>query len=230
MASQLSLPLRTWGGRRPGAGRKRTLPGRPRVAHRARPEHRRAHPVHVTLRASRRVGSLRRLIHAARAAIRRASGDAFRIIEFSVQADHVHLLVEADDKRALSRGVQGLSIRLARAANGCLGRRGRVWDDRWHGRALRWPREVRNVLVYILRNATKHGHVPSDGVDRCSSAPWFENFVRDGVGEARRPPEAGPSPVRAARTWLAAQGWRRLGPIGPVRSSAEGARPVTVRG
>ena len=225
MARQLSLPLRTWGGRRRGAGRKRTLPGRPRVAHRARPEHRRTHPVHVTLRANRRVPSLRWFIHVACAAIRRASRDAFRIIEFSIQANHVHLLVEADDKRALSRGVQGLAIRLARVVNGCLGRRGRVWDDRWHGRALGSPREVRNALVYILRNAKKHVHAVSNNVDHCSSAPWFQGFlyegrVGDGVGDARPPPDPGPSPVRGARTWLGLHGWRRFGLI----AATEGPR------
>ena len=219
MTAQLSLPLRAWGGARRRAGRKQTLPGRPRVAHRARPEHRRAHPVHVTLRASRCVPSLRRLIHAVRTAIRRASRDAFRIIEFSVQTDHLHLLVEADDKAALAGGIRGLAIRVARSVNRAVGRAGSVWSDRYHARALTTPREVRNVLVYILLNAKKHCHAVLNGIDGCSSAPWFDGFVHDApacdaTGEARPPPDAEPSPVRAARTWLASRGWRRLGLIG----------------
>jgi len=67
-----------------------------------------------------------------------------------VQVNHVHVLVEADGSTALARGVQGLSIRLAKAINRVLGRRGRVWADRFHARALRTPREVRNGLVYVI--------------------------------------------------------------------------------
>src|SRR5262249_53338714 len=72
-----------------------------------------------------------------------ASRRGLRLLEFSVQGDHVHLIVEAADRRALSRGLQGLAIRLAKAVNRVLGRRGRVWGDRFHARALKTPREVR---------------------------------------------------------------------------------------
>jgi len=69
------------------------------------------------------------------------------VLQFSVQRDHIHLLVEAPDGRALSRGLQGLAIRIAKGVNRILGRRGRVWADRFHARALRTPREVRNALI-----------------------------------------------------------------------------------
>src|SRR5262249_9425425 len=50
---QLTLPTPpSWGGRRAGAGRKPAPGRRPGVAHRARPVHVAAHPVHVTLRAA----------------------------------------------------------------------------------------------------------------------------------------------------------------------------------
>jgi REP element-mobilizing transposase RayT len=110
------------------------------------------------LRATRRLPSLRKQIVFAK--IRSAFGQTarawFRIVHFSVQADHVHLLVEADDKSSLSRGLMGATIRLARAINRVLGRKGRVWDDRFHARALKSPREVRNGIVYVLMNAKKH--------------------------------------------------------------------------
>ena len=69
--------------------------------------------------------------------------------------------------------MQGLAIRVAKAVNRCLGRSGRVWDDRFHSRALRTPREVRNVLVYVLLNGRKHG-VIGHGIDPCSSGAWFD--------------------------------------------------------
>ena len=91
-----------------------------------------------------------------RNAIAAASRDDFRVLHFSVQDDHVHLIVEADDGRALCAGARGLSIRAARAINRALDRTGGVWGDRYHTRALKTPREVRNAIVYVLMNVKKH--------------------------------------------------------------------------
>jgi len=155
--TQLSLPSpRTWGGRRRGAGRKRTPGRRPSVPHRARAPHKAAHPIHVTLRASDAVRCLRadRVFPAVRRAITAASREGFRIIEFSTQDDHLHLLVEAEDRVRLSRGIAGLAIRIARAVNRALGRRGAVWSGRYHARAITTPRAVRHAIVYILKSAS----------------------------------------------------------------------------
>src|SRR5207249_1642595 len=105
-------------------------------------------------------------------AISTASRAHFRIVHFSVQTNHVHVLVEAEGTRALRRGMQGLGIRLAKAINRLLQRRGRVWSDRYHARALRTPREVRHGLVYVLLNGRKH-RVSGRGIDPCSSGAWF---------------------------------------------------------
>jgi len=128
--------------------------------------------------------------------------DVFRVVHFSVQDNHVHMIVEALDARALSRGVQGLAIRLARRVNAMLGIRGPFWGERFHSRELGYPRSVRNAIVYVLMNAKKHGH--DFDVDPCSSAPWFDGFM----GHA---PRDGPSPTRSPNTWLAAKGWRMRG-------------------
>jgi REP-associated tyrosine transposase len=95
---------------------------------------------------------------------------------------------------------------LAKAINRALGRHGRVWGDRYHARALRTPREVRNALVYVLNNARKHLRAMR-GLDPYSSAPWF-----DGWSAAPVQPE-GTAPITMPRTWLARVGWRRLGLI-----------------
>ena len=207
---QLSLPApRTWGGRRAGAGRKLTPGRRPSVPHRARPPHSTAHPLHVTLRTGQAVRCLRsdRAFPAVRHALAVASRGSFRILQFSVQDDHLHLIVEADDTQALRHGISGLAIRVARAINRVLGRRGAVWCDRFHARALRTPREVRNALVYVLMNRRKHC-AGERGLDPCSSAPWFRGW-REPVATL-----LGPPPVVGARTWLAAVGWRRHGLLG----------------
>lgn len=219
-ARQLELPFRaTWGGARKGAGRK-PRSNRRSVPHRARPAHIAAHPVHVTLRAG--LGPLRSqyLFPTLRLAIARASRSSperFRVVHFSVQADHLHLLVEAKDKRALSSGVRGLSIRIAHYINDLLGRRGRFWADRWHGRPLKSPREVRNALVYVLGNFRKHLRCPPSGVDPYSSAPWFEGFRTSmrAPNLAERAPPCGDTsiPVTPAQTWLLGIGWRKHGLI-----------------
>src|SRR5262245_56695214 len=142
---QLSLPApRSWGGHRRGAGRKPAPGRRPGVSHAERLEHVAAHPVHVTLRATRTIRCLRsaRVFPAVRRAFAVASRGGFRLLHFSVQDDHVHLLVEATDKETLSRGLRGLAIRVARTVNGTLGRRGAVWADRFHARTLTTPRAV----------------------------------------------------------------------------------------
>jgi REP-associated tyrosine transposase len=215
LARQLDLPLRTWGGRRAGAGRKLAVGRRAGVPHTARPEHKTRHPVHVTLRAVPRLASLRKqsVFLEMRRAFSRASREWFRVLHFSVQSDHVHLMVEAADKGALSRGTAGLSIRLARSVNRVLGRRGRIWGDRYHARALRTPREVRNGIVYVLTNWRKHV-AAARGFDRCSSASWFDGWK----GRARRTGSTAwdvddDPPVTRPATWLASRGWRRHGCI-----------------
>jgi REP element-mobilizing transposase RayT len=207
---QQELAFRTRGGRRRGAGRKRSH-FRSSVPHSARPEHRKTNPVHVTLRGSRLLPSLRqqRLFFELRRALGRTPRAWFRVVHFSVQTDHVHLLVEADDKSSLSRGLMGLAGRLAHAINRVLGRAGRVWEDRCHCRALASPREVRHAIVYVLMNAKKHiANAPN--VDRCSSAVWFADWKEP---LARAPPQEDPI-TQPPQTWLLRTGWKRYGLVG----------------
>jgi REP element-mobilizing transposase RayT len=142
--AQGEFVFRSWGGRRRGAGRP-PGPRRRSVPHRRRAPHDPRTPVHVTLRAAAGLPSLRgaRIFDAVRRALAAASRAGFRLIHFSVQSDHVHLLVEADRSGGLARGCQGLAVRVAKAVNRVLGRRGAVWGDRYHARCLATPREVR---------------------------------------------------------------------------------------
>jgi REP element-mobilizing transposase RayT len=149
---------------------------------------------------------------------RRYAG-AFQVVELTIQDDHLHLIVEArgpEAHAALRSGVSGLVIAFARRLNMMLKRRGKVWGDRWHGRELRTPREVRNALVYVFRNLAKHGaRMIGDGiVDLMSSALRFTGWneplhwtLDDGLRWPDTPP----------RTWLLGTGWRTRGggPIDP---------------
>ena len=216
--AQLALPFARRGGARPGAGRKPKGP-RPLVSHARRPHLSRHHPVHVTTRLARGLPSLRHfaeigvLVRAIRAARERF---ALSVVHYSVQGDHLHLLVEAEDARPLSRGMKGLLVRMARALNHLWHRAGRVFADRIHARALRTPREVRNALVYVLNNSRKHvGRYR--GTDPGSSGRWFDGWSTATPVAVELPP------VSAARTWLMSIGWRRHGRIDP--SERPGAGP-----
>jgi putative transposase len=201
--------------------RRRYRSARTGVPHRARPLHSHRHPLHVTLRRASRLPSMREeaLFLVLRRALSRTARSWFRVVQFSVQTDHVHLIVEALDKPSLSRGMTGLCVRLARAFNGALDRCGAVWGERYHARALRTHREVRNGLVYVLMNHRKHAigsNTARQGFTRpvfdvCSSAWWFDGWDR--------PPSSGPplaidvAPVMPAETWLVRTGWQRYGSI-----------------
>jgi putative transposase len=210
-ATQLALPLG-------GISRRRNSgPRRSGVRHRARPFHCHRHPVHITLRCGRLLPSMREesLFLAIRRALARTARSWFRVLHFSVQVDHVHLIVEAADKVALSRGMTGLSVRVARAFNAALGRRGAVWAERYHAHALETPREVRNGLVYVLMNRRKHASAADRTVmqtfDLCSSAWWFDGWDRPPSLVSPLRPES--APVKPPETWLARTGWKRYGLI-----------------
>ena len=165
--------------------------------------------MHVSVRARAGLPPFREsvLAEVVRRAIATSQSDSFRVVQFSIQTNHVHLIVEAHDKASLSRGMQSLNARVARRVNRALDARGSVWRERYHARELRTPRSVRNAIVYVLMNAKKHGHRFASGIDALSSAPWFDGFAR------RVATSEDASPVRAPRTWLAGIGWRRRGLI-----------------
>jgi putative transposase len=215
----LSLPVRaTWGGRRPGAGRKPTAV-RPEARHLPRPEHGARFPVLVTVRAMPNLPSLRSpsTFEVLSAALALANRAHFRVTQFSVQTDHIHLIVEASSRYALIRGLQGLGGRTARAVNRHLQRRGKVWNARYHARALTTPREVRNGLVYVLLNFRKHLRVAT-GIDPRSSGRWFDGW------SSPQTADGAPPPAMRSRTWLGSVGWQRAGGLidpreGPARST-----------
>jgi REP-associated tyrosine transposase len=201
------------GGPRAGAGRP--AGARPWVPRVPRPSASRHAPLHVTLRARPSVDLRRFPEHAAIRESMQLGRDrfGFHLVHYSIQKDHLHLIAEVADRRALSRGMQGLAIRLAKAVNRVNGERGRVFADRYHARALRTPREVRNALAYVLNNRRRHLakerlRVPTGWLDPLCSGAYFDGWA------TRRPRAVDErAPVVAPRTWLLRRGWRRHGPI-----------------
>jgi putative transposase len=212
---QLELAFRQHGGPREGSGRK-PRHGVAGVSHLTRARMAPRHPAHVTMKLRPGLPRLRhRNEHAALRAAFVAGKDrfGFRLCHYAILNDHLHFLVEAADRDALRRGLQGLAIRIARALNKLWRRKGKVFADRYHDRVLTSPREVRNALVDVMGNARKHAAegrmlAVSQAIDTFSSAPWFdgfrEHFTVRGIETIVRP-------FADARSWLLRVGWRRHG-------------------
>ncbi|RYZ03571.1 MAG: hypothetical protein EOO73_27190 [Myxococcales bacterium] len=212
-----------WGGRRVGAGRKPSAASA-RISHAKRARHFASHPLHVTLRVVAGLPSLRKRKHLQ--VVKRAfllaktagkHREDFRITHFSVQGNHVHLVTEATNETHLARGVQGLAVRIARRLNRALDRRGRIFSRRYFARALKTPRDVRNVLAYVLLNEQRHLYkarrlsLPPWYYDPCSSAAEFDGWL---ALSGLDPPPLAPREVTVpARSDLLRSLWRRCGLI-----------------
>lgn len=211
---QIDIEWSRRGGRRKGAGRKR-IGARKLVAHRRRPALKKTTPAHITLRVVDEIKRLRR--RDAFKVVRRAMQKAherrnFRIVHLSLQGNHIHLVCEADDRLAMTRGIQGFKISAAKKLNKARGRDGVVFSDRYHEAVLETPAQVRNAINYCLNNWRKHGedHGSISRVDPYSTGMWFDGWcdgtikVPDGLETFE--------PARPA-TWLLRDGWKKAGLI-----------------
>ena len=195
------------------------------MPHRTREAIPRGCPVLVTLRVLDDVPPLRRarFVRAFRESLRKAAErPGFRVVHYSIQNDHAHFLVEADDKISLANGMKSIGARFARCVNRVCERAGRVLATRFHHVLKRTPTEVRNALAYVLLNARKHyrqrrGRKPPVVLDGASSGLWFDGW------KGRSPPPLGRyadqhrrCEVAEPRTWLLEKGWRRVGLVDPA--------------
>jgi len=200
------------GGPRRGAGRKPS--GRHCDPKRKRERFSGGKPVHVTLRVQEGLPNLRS--RALLAELRESFGQAcsqpdFRLVHYSVQRNHFHLIVEAKDQQALGRGMKSIGARIARAIQRVFELSGRILSGAYHAHILRCPSEVRKALAYVLLNVRKHfkqvkGTPPPVRLDEASSARWFDGFTRKLACDRTSPMEVAPPQL-----WVLQKGWRRAG-------------------
>jgi REP element-mobilizing transposase RayT len=218
------MTLPTHGGKRRGAGRP-PKGQRSSQPHERRPHHDARNPVHITLRVYGDVGVLRRrhIYQAIReATIVTAWRDNFRIVHMSIQGNHLHLIIEADSSAAISRGMQGFEISAAKQINRAIFERtgrhrtGSVFDDRFHARELKTPREVRNCISYVMNNWRRHSEDRASfartwKVDPYSSGVVFPDWAElaDSPFLYKPPATYDPLLVWRPRTWLLREGWTR---------------------
>jgi putative transposase len=157
---QVEMRFPSWGGKRAHAGRKSNAAGKPMQSRLARPQFGQRFPQHVTIRMLPSVWNMRsrRCFSVLQRALWLGSSKdfGFKLVHFAVMGNHIHMLVEADGKEALSRGMQGLNIRIAKALNRVMGRHGQVLADHYNAKILRSPSQTLRARGYLLRNAGKH--------------------------------------------------------------------------
>jgi len=210
-STQRVIEFRDKDGRRHRSGRPRSKDSG--IPHTRREEFSAQHPLHVTLKICDGLPSMRkrrafkavmRSFAAGKLGVKGTGG--FRLTQFAVLGNHMHLMVEADSREHLASAMGGLTTRIARALNKVWERSGTVFKERYHAVVLNCPSRVKNALNYILHNGRKHG-IP--GLERwfdpCSSARWFDGF-RDAIADTRWP-----ASLVHAKTWLLTKGWRRRG-------------------
>ena len=234
--------------REAGKGRGKRTRGRPRKAgsgewHKKRPAVKASEPLHITLRTVKAVGRLRR------AAVYRAVREAMivmlvretcRIVQLSIQHNHVHLIVEAESRKALSKGMQAFQISAAKHINAEISkgklkgiswyeakrrglvtgerRKGQVFADRYHEETITTPRQARNAIAYVLNNWRKHKEHYDPRARGWQIDPFATGWSFDGWKERENEPFVWklretyqPMPVWRPKTWLLSEGWRRYG-------------------
>jgi REP element-mobilizing transposase RayT len=217
-------PSAKHGGRRHGAGRKKQLAKAPNHVPRGDLDCR--HPVHVGLRTVRGMPRLRQS-HIYQV-IRRVLAlylelDDFRVVHISIQRNHLHFIVEAADKNALSRRMQSFVIKLAKAINYELGRKGKVFAYRYSAKQIKSRRYARNAIAYVLNNWRRHHEDFYENahskifLDEYSSAVAFDGWT---IKFGKPTFEYESLPVSPARTWLLREGWKQHGRIDPFEVPA----------
>lgn len=224
-SSQLKFKIKTWGGKRKGAGRPNRSGER---GHVARTKVTPTTPLHVTWRLKAGLGTLRQ--HQIRKEFERsvihAAEFGVRFLHFSIQGNHIHAVIETRDNPTLTLGLKSFGARFGKALRRRFGGAGPVFADRYHLHVLKTPTEMKRTLAYVLQNAAKHqGLIPH--LDTFSSAPYFKDWkallgVKRGpvLKDLRiNPPIA--NFLSPPRSWLAREGWRkvRLGRDGLRRST-----------
>ncbi len=149
---ELNLYRGRHGGRRPKCGRKE-IHSRG-VRHRPRERVGRRTPAHVNFKLNARIRN-KACLKILKRAILNARRQGLGVVHYSLQSNHVHLIVEAGDNKTLTRGMRSMTVTFAKGL-----KRGRVQLERYHLHVLRGPQETRNAVHYVVNNHERHAGTP----------------------------------------------------------------------
>ncbi|MGZ3724098.1 MAG: transposase [Bdellovibrionales bacterium] len=215
MAKQLEFKkVKGWGGKRSGAGR----PNRTgQVSHGKRDPVDLRKPLHITLKLKNRVANLRnnRTLKDFRLAIAKAKDFGLFVVHFSLQSNHLHMIVEVKDNDSLTAGMKSLCGRLGKAIRKITGGSGSVFKGRFHLEVIKSPTQMKRALEYVLLNASKHFKL-IEHIDDFSSGYAFREW-RALIGERfgdliedqlmKLPFKL--TELSPAQSWLCRVGWMR---------------------
>lgn len=158
---KLNLYQGNWGGRRPGSGRKRIHSKG--VSHRVREKVTTRTPIHINFKYKTLIKN-KFCLKLLKRAIVNARSHGLRVVHFSLQSNHVHLIIEVENNTILTKGMRSLTITFAKGLN-----QGRVQLERYHLHVLKTLRETRNAVHYVLFNQQKHEKGQYSKIDGYSS-------------------------------------------------------------
>lgn len=89
--------------------------------------------------------------------VRRETG--FKLLAFVIMPDHMHLVLALAGQTICGRVMQLIKGRFANRYNRSAGQTGRLWQERYHERALRSERELLAAIEYVHLNPVEGGLV-----------------------------------------------------------------------
>lgn len=130
----------------------------PGIRHSSRMKFSKLTSFHLTIKVRENKADIqsKKLLKALHHAIARARLKNLKVIHYTLEYNHVHLLVETNDHRILHAGMQALGISFSKAINKVKSLKGHVYKHRYHQRKIGSARELKNVLLYIFNNGKKH--------------------------------------------------------------------------
>ncbi len=146
---------------RKGAGRPALHD--PGIRHTNRPHIKKPASLHLTIKVKKKKAEIKNksVLKILKRAILNARKQGLRVIHFSLEYDHVHLLIEADNNLILGKGMQAFGVTLSKAINRLKKLKGGVYKHRYHFRQISSTRELKIVMNYIFTNGLKHGTAKS---------------------------------------------------------------------
>jgi REP element-mobilizing transposase RayT len=106
-------------------------------------------------------------------AILNSRKQGLKIVHFSLQSNHIHLIVEADNNQILESGMRSLTVTFAKGLS-----KGKVQIERYHLHVLKCLQETKNAVIYVLFNRQKHEKGTYSVVDEYASLFGMEEFIK----------------------------------------------------
>lgn len=166
---RFNLNKGTHGGRRDGSGRKR-IHSRG-VSHRVREKVNYRVPLHINFKYRTYIKN-KSCLKLLKRAIMNARSHGLRINHFSMQSNHIHLIVEAESNEILTTGMRSLTVTFAKGL-----KQGRVQLERYHLQILRSIQQTKHALYYVLFNKQKHEKGTCSTIDEFCSVWGIKDAI-----------------------------------------------------